>query len=52
MSSTKRGNNRDYHISDYYATPVPVIVGMLRELDRIDPNIIRAGSLTLAREAA
>lgn len=29
MSSTNRSNARDYHISDYYVTPIPEIINFL-----------------------
>lgn len=36
MSSTKRGGKR--HISDYYVTPIPAIVGFLERFCEIEPS--------------
>lgn len=41
MSSTNRSNSRDYHISDYYVTPVNEIVNFLNnffQYENIDKN--------------
>lgn len=39
MSSTNRSNARNYHISDYYVTPVDEIVNFLNEFRKIEPDI-------------
>lgn len=44
MSSTNRSNSRDFHISDYYITPINEIINFLNEFNKhedilLKPNI-------------
>src|SRR3990167_6584305 len=39
MSSTNRGNSRDFHVSDYYVTPIPSIVDFLMEFFADNPEM-------------
>ncbi len=47
MSSTKRSKVRDFHVADYYVTPVAEIVSFLREFRRAEPRAITPQSRIL-----
>lgn len=41
MSSTNRGNARDYHVADYYVTPQDEIEIFIKELVKYEPDILK-----------
>ena len=43
MSSTNRSNARDFHVSDYYKTPVKSILDFLMEFDNDNPELSFTG---------
>ena len=47
MSSTNRGNSRDFHIADYYVTPIKSIVDFLMEFFDDNPNLDFNGKVIL-----
>lgn len=47
MSSTNRSNCRNFHISDYYVTPVDKIITFLNEFSRYEDILSRPDTLIL-----
>src|SRR3990167_11439596 len=47
MSSTNRSESRDFHVADYYVTPIPSIVDFLMEFFSDNPHLDFDGKLIL-----
>lgn len=47
MSSTNRSNSRDFHISDYYITPINEIINFLNEFNKHEDILLKPNTLIL-----